>query len=204
MWMKTIGGLVGVYLLIGLSDMLGGRGPTVDIVWLLENISPYAMCGLGVALSIGLSVVGASIGIYLTGASIMGAGVKEPRIRNKNLISIIFSEAVGIYGIIVSLIMLTNLEMFGLEAAEQNFAMKAQNYMSGYIMLGAGLTAGIANLVCGWAVGAVGSGAAIADAANPVLFVRLLVVEIFASAIGLFGLIVAVILNSKVKMGNIV
>ena len=133
----------------------------------------------------------------------MGSAIKMKRIISKNLISVIFCEAVAIYGVIVAIILQNKLgpvysNLYGSAIAWQNAEFAAYNVFA------VGFVVGISNLVCGLSVGCIGSGTALAHAQTPSTFVSMLIVQIFGSALGLFGVIIGVIMANKMSwpVGN--
>ncbi|ELU42624.1 vacuolar ATP synthase proteolipid subunit [Rhizoctonia solani AG-1 IA] len=159
-----------IVLAVALYLLFTGSGEAFNVGRFLEETSPYAWAMVGIGLCIG--------GIFVTGASILGGGVRTPRIRTKNLISIIFCEVVAIYGVIMAIVYSQRVN----QNIPEDQLYTRENYYTG-------LTVGFCNLLCGVSVGITGSNAALADAADPSLFVKVLIVEIFGSIMGLFGLI---------------
>jgi F0F1-type ATP synthase membrane subunit c/vacuolar-type H+-ATPase subunit K len=108
--------------------------------------------------------------------------------------SVIFCEATAIYGVIMAIILTNKIK----EPEDNGFYLDenwdwAGYYYAGYGMFSAGLSVGLTNIASGVSVGIAGSSCAIGDAQDASLFVKILIVEIFASALGIFGIIVGII-----------
>src|SRR6201999_4261414 len=109
---------------------------------------------------------------------------------------------IGIYGLVVSVLISDNLS-------------QKQALFTGFIQLGAGLSVGLAGLAAGFAIGIVGDAGVRGTAQQPRLFVGMILILIFAEvlgtciahnlnllnytliAAGLYGLIVALLMNSR-------
>ncbi|KAL5550366.1 hypothetical protein UlMin_000542 [Ulmus minor] len=109
-------------------------------------------------------------------------GQKRILIKCLWLCNVIFYEVVAIYGVIVAIILQPKLESV---LVSQIYAPKSLR--AGYAIFASGIIVGFANLLC---VGIIGSYCALSDAQNSSLFVKILVIEIFGSVLGLFGVIV--------------
>ncbi len=161
-------------------------------------INPYSWAYLGVAMAITLSILGAVWGIYVTGASLIGCTIKSPRIRTKNLVSIVFCEAVAIYGVIMAIVMAERIEDYKGNIYENPEAYRQVLYSS-MALFWTGFGVGVSNVICGVCVGISGSSCALADSQEPSTFIKILVIEIFGSALGLFGLIIGVMQTTMTR-----
>lgn len=139
-------------------------------------------------------------GIMITSASILGSMVKMPRIQSKNLISIILCEACGIYGLIIALLVSQGKKVQNAPDWAGIYKDKATYQLaenSGFASFWVGMTVGLSNTFCGICVGVLGSSTALVTAQNGATFISMLVVIIFASAVGLYAVIVGIIMNTS-------
>ena len=136
-------------------------------------------------------------GIMITSSSVLGSMVKMPRIQSKSLINIILCEACGIYGLIISLLISTQKKPGNDWTAQYQ---SGYNYQlaeySGYAGFWVGITVGLSNIFCGICVGVLGASTALVTAQNGNTFISMLIVTIFASAVGLYALIIGIVMLS--------
>ena len=139
---------------------------------------------MGVASALVIANIGAAYGTAKSGIGIGSMSVTRPNLVYKSLISVVMAGILGIYGLIVSVILVGKVQMNQYYGPYQGFR-----------MLASGLCCGASALASGYAIGVVGEHSVRANAINEDFYVGMILILIFAEAIGLFGLIIAIILS---------
>merc|ERR1712220_26962 len=142
---------------------------------------------MGCACALVFACLGADYGTAKSGVGVSNMGVLHPDMVMKSIIPIIMAGVLGIYGLIVAVLLGS-----GIDKEPYGYAS-----FSGYAALSAGLCCGMAGLSAGIAIGIVGDAGVRANARQPKLFVGVILILIFAEALGLYGLIVALILSGN-------
>eukprot|EP00924_Labyrinthula_sp_SR-Ha-C_P014298 snap_masked-scaffold_20-processed-gene-1.26-mRNA-1 protein AED:0.02 eAED:0.02 QI:82/1/1/1/0.5/0.33/3/387/157 len=154
-----------------------------------ETAAPAFFGFAGSSLALILANAGAAYGTALAGIGISSLGHSRPDLVMKNILPVIMAGVIGIYGLIVAVLIVNNI------TAPAN-GLNTYSFQQGFKHLAAGLSVGISGLGAGYAIGKVGQRGVLAVGLQPKLFVAMVLIMIFAEAIALYGLIVALILST--------
>eukprot|EP00745_Piridium_sociabile_P005218 TRINITY_DN131686_c0_g1_i1.p1 TRINITY_DN131686_c0_g1~~TRINITY_DN131686_c0_g1_i1.p1 ORF type:complete len:142 (+),score=3.85 TRINITY_DN131686_c0_g1_i1:188-613(+) len=135
--------------------------------------------------------MGAAYGTAKSGVGISSMGVMRPDLVIRSVLPVIMAGILGIYGLITAIILQSKISA----------AMDTYSAFSGFQHLGAGLTVGLSSLAAGLTIGIVGDAGVRANAQQPRLFVGMILILIFAEALGLYGLIVGLVMGSTDASG---
>ncbi|KAG1772277.1 ATP synthase subunit C-domain-containing protein [Suillus bovinus] len=154
-----------------------------------ELCPPYApFFGFaGVASAMIFSTVGAAFGTAKAGIGIAGLGTFKPELIMKSLVPVVMAGIIAVYGLVVSVLIAGNLT-----------PSKGYPLAAGFIHLGAGISCGMTGIAAGYAIGLVGDSCVRAYVHEQRVFVSMILILIFAEVLGLYGLIVALLMNTRV------
>ena len=134
-----------------------------------------------------------------TNYSILSMGVVNPALVMKNIIPVVMAGILGIYGLIVAVLLGSAISKPAIGETDGNASQCAGGtcftFADGFKLLASGLCCGISGLGAGMAIGIVGDAGVRAVGQQEKLFVGMILILIFAEALGLYGLIVALVLS---------
>jgi V-type H+-transporting ATPase proteolipid subunit len=145
---------------------------------------------MGAAVALIFANLGAAYGTAKSGVGVSSMGVMKPDLVMKSIIPVVMAGVLGIYGLIIAVIIANQVK--GPDASGTNYSS-----FNGYAHLAAGLACGLSGMAAGIAIGIVGDAGVRASAQQAKLYVGMVLILIFAEALGLYGLIVGLILTSK-------
>ena len=149
-----------------------------------EKGCEYFFGYMGIASALVFANLGAAYGTAKAGVGICAMGVLKPDKIIKSVIPVIMAGILGIYGLIVAVILGQRIG-------------SDYTFKKGYSHLASGLCCGLSSLGAGIAIGIGGDAGVRALGQTDRIFVGMMLILIFAEALGLYGLIVSLILSTS-------
>ncbi|KAG5474357.1 hypothetical protein LSCM1_03137 [Leishmania martiniquensis] len=142
---------------------------------------------MGAAVALVFANMGSAYGAAKSGVGVAYLGLTAPEKIMRGIVPVVMAGILGIYGLIIAVIINNNIHTD--DSSYSSYA--------GYLHLGAGLAAGLAALGAGLSIGVVGDTAARAYGKQDQIFVAMVLMLIFSEALGLYGLIIALLMNNQ-------
>ncbi|KAK4042866.1 hypothetical protein C8A01DRAFT_13596 [Parachaetomium inaequale] len=154
------------------------------------KFAPFIGMG-GIAAAMIFGCMGAAYGTAKSGIGIAGVGTFRPDLIMKCLIPVVMSGIIAVYSLVISVLIAQDLAPPG----------QGSNYslFNGFMHLACGLSVGLTGLAAGYCIGIVGDKGVRSYMLQSRVFVGMVLILIFGEVLGLYGLIVALILNTKSK-----
>ena len=144
---------------------------------------------IGIACALVFANMGAAYGTAKAGVGICSMGVLKPDLIIKSVIPVIMAGILGIYGLIVAVILIQKTPK-EIDTSPNN----KYTYITGFGHLSSGLCCGLSSLAAGFAIGIAGDAGVRALGQQDRIFVGLMLIMIFAEALGLYGMIISLII----------
>ncbi|MHA1917604.1 MAG: hypothetical protein ACTSUV_04745 [Candidatus Ranarchaeia archaeon] len=175
-------------------------------------MSAVILAAIAACISIMIPAIVAGVTLAATGNAMSGAISERPEVFTKVVISVVFAEALAIYGLLISFLIINQIATIQQTLALQydpifigtNNATRVAEYVQalaadqGGIALFAGLT------ICGGTVGA-GIGIAVTGSSvtavvteNPDLFTKGIISVVFSEALAIYGLLISFLLINQI------
>merc|ERR1711939_398779 len=142
----------------------------------------------GVAFAMIFGCIGAAYGTAKSGIGIAGVGTFRPDLIMKSLIPVVMSGIIAVYSLVIAVLIAGDMG----PPPDQNYSL-----FNGFMHLACGLSVGLTGLAAGYAIGIVGDMGVRSYMQQSRIFVGMVLILIFGEVLGLYGLIVALILNTK-------
>ncbi|KXG49915.1 ATPase, F0/V0 complex, subunit C [Penicillium griseofulvum] len=149
----------------------------------------FSFAGIAAAMIFGSA--GAAYGTAKSGIGIAGVGTYRADLIMKSswlqsLIPVVMSGIIAVYGLVIAVLIAqavgptTNMSLY-----------------TGFMHLAAGMSVGLTGVAAGYTIGVVGDAGVRAYMQQSRVYVGMILILIFGEVLGLYGLIVGLILNSK-------